>query len=161
MFLGSDIAASDEAEQQADDIPARPSIMFNRWQEDWSVLADPRVPREPLDSLKYIPLAADDPEWYLSFGANLRERFEANNASGFATGPNHNADYDISRFEVFANVRLGPNFQFFTELQSDYAGRLKFLSANESEIAELLGLTERTVQRDWRKARMLLGVALG
>jgi succinate dehydrogenase / fumarate reductase, flavoprotein subunit len=23
--------------------------MFNRWEEDWSVLADPRVPREPLD----------------------------------------------------------------------------------------------------------------
>ena len=36
--------------------PTRPSIMFNRWEEDWSVLADPRVPREPLDSLKYIPL---------------------------------------------------------------------------------------------------------
>jgi len=35
-----------------------------------------------------------------------------------------------------------------------------FGGLNESEIAELLGLTERTVQRDWRKARMLLGVAL-
>ncbi len=121
IFLGPDIAASDEAEQQADDMPARPSIMFNRWQEDWSVLADPRVPREPLDSLKYIPLSADDPEWYLSLGANLRERFEANNASGFGTGPNRNADYDISRFEVLANLRLGRQFQFFTELQSDYA----------------------------------------
>jgi hypothetical protein len=40
--------------------PTRPSIMFNRWQEDWSVLADPRVPREPLDGLKYIPLSAYD-----------------------------------------------------------------------------------------------------
>jgi len=95
--------------------------MFNRWQEDWSILADPRVPREPLDSLKYIPLYAGDPEAYLSFGANLRERFEANNAAGFGTAPNRNADYDISRFEVFANLRLGPQFQFFTELQSDYA----------------------------------------
>ena len=95
--------------------------MFNRWQEDWSVLADPRVPREPLDSLKYIPLSAGDPEAYLSFGANLRERFEANDAPGFGTGTNRNEDYDISRFEVFANLRLGPQFQFFTELQSDYA----------------------------------------
>jgi hypothetical protein len=42
--------------------PTRPSIMFNRWEEDWSVLADPRVPREPLDSLKYIPLSAYDPK---------------------------------------------------------------------------------------------------
>jgi hypothetical protein len=95
--------------------------MFNRWQEDWSVLADPRTPREPLDGLKYIPLSADDPESYLSFGANLRERFEANDAAAFGTGTNHTADYDISRFEVFANLRLGPQFQFFTELQSDYA----------------------------------------
>jgi hypothetical protein len=95
--------------------------MFNRWQEDWSVLADTRVPREPLDSLKYISLSADDPESYLSFGANLRERFEANNASAFGTGPNHSVDYDISRFEAFANLRLGPQFQLFTELQSDYA----------------------------------------
>jgi hypothetical protein len=115
------VAASDEVEPAADDTPTRPSIQFNRWQEDWSVLADPRVPREPLDSLKYIPLSADDPEAYLSLGANLRERFEANNAVGFGTGANRNADYDISRFEVFANLRLGPQFQFFTELQSDYA----------------------------------------
>src|SRR5438128_10522974 len=49
--------------------PTRPSIMFNRWEEDWSVLADPRVPREPLDSLKYIPLSIYDPKTYLSFGA--------------------------------------------------------------------------------------------
>jgi Alginate export len=114
-------AATDEAEPATDEAPTRPSIQFNRWQEDWSVLADSRVPREPLDSLKYIPLSADDPEAYLSFGANLRERFEANDAAGFGTGPNRNADYDISRLEVFANLRLGPQFQFFTELQSDYA----------------------------------------
>src|SRR5689334_11090049 len=55
--------------------PTRPPIMFNRWEEDWSVLADPRVPREPLDSFKYIPLSAYDPKTYLSFGGNLRERF--------------------------------------------------------------------------------------
>jgi hypothetical protein len=121
VLLWSGSTAADEAEQPAAEIPARPSMLFNRWQEDWSVLADPRVPREPLDDLKYIPLSAEDPESYLSFGANLRERFEANNAAAFGTGPNHNADYDISRFEAFANLRLGPQFQFFTELQSDYA----------------------------------------
>jgi RNA polymerase sigma factor (TIGR02999 family) len=35
-----------------------------------------------------------------------------------------------------------------------------FGGLNETEIAELLGVTERTVRRDWRKARMLLGIAL-
>lgn len=31
----------------------------------------------------------------------------------------------------------------------------------ESEIAEALGVTERTVQRDWQKARLFLSMALG
>ena len=35
-----------------------------------------------------------------------------------------------------------------------------FGGLNESEIAEVLELTERTVQRDWQKARLLLRVAL-
>src|SRR4029077_2288331 len=66
---------------QADDqssqtpTPQRPAIIFNRWQEDWSVLADPRVPREPFDEFKYIPLSDTDRYTYLSFGADTRERF--------------------------------------------------------------------------------------
>ena len=35
-----------------------------------------------------------------------------------------------------------------------------FGGLNENEIADMLGLTERTVQRDWHKARLLLGAAL-
>jgi hypothetical protein len=64
-----------------DTIPQRPDIVFNRWQEDWSVLADPRVPRLPFADLKYIRLSEVDPYAYLSFGADTRTRFEANNAA--------------------------------------------------------------------------------
>jgi RNA polymerase sigma factor (TIGR02999 family) len=35
-----------------------------------------------------------------------------------------------------------------------------FGGLSEAEIAECLGVTERTVQRDWQKARMLLHTAL-
>jgi DNA-directed RNA polymerase specialized sigma24 family protein len=35
-----------------------------------------------------------------------------------------------------------------------------FGGLSESEIAEVLDLTERTVRRDWRKARLLLRAAL-
>lgn len=35
-----------------------------------------------------------------------------------------------------------------------------FGGLNENEIAEVLGLTERTVRRDWQKARLLLSAAL-
>jgi RNA polymerase sigma factor (TIGR02999 family) len=36
-----------------------------------------------------------------------------------------------------------------------------FGGMSEPEIASALGLTERTVRRDWRKARLLLAQALG
>jgi hypothetical protein len=99
---------------------SRPDIRFNRWQEDWSVLADPAVPRAPMDALKYIPLSADDPRTYLSFGANVRERFESNNAPLFGTGTSRNQNYLLSRSELHADLRLGP-FQLFAQLESAFA----------------------------------------
>src|SRR5262245_62789274 len=97
--------------------PTRPSMMFNRWQEDWSVLADPRVPREPLDGLKYIPISAYDPKTYLSFGGDLRERFEANNAANFGVGANHSQQYVLSRSEAHADLRIADQLQVFMQLQ--------------------------------------------
>ena len=35
-----------------------------------------------------------------------------------------------------------------------------FAGLSEAEIADCLGLTERTVQRDWQKARLFLSMAL-
>jgi Alginate export len=101
--------------------PKRPEIQFNRWQEDWSVLANPDIQREPFDNLKYIPLSSDDPRTYLSLGANLRERFESNDATSFGVGTNRADSYDISRLEAHADLRIAGQFQFFTQLQSDYA----------------------------------------
>ena len=100
--------------------PKRPSILFNRWQEDWSVLADPRVPRESFDSLKYIPLSPTDPKTYLSFGADFRERFEGLDAANFGIGQ-PNQDYLISRTEFHADLRVADQLQVFVQLQSNYA----------------------------------------
>jgi len=97
--------------------PARPKILFNRWQEDWSVLANPEVPRERLDNLKYIPLTSDA---YLSLGANLRERFEANDAVSFGVHGSKPLEYVISRLESHADLRWN-SLQAFVQLQSDFA----------------------------------------
>jgi RNA polymerase sigma factor (sigma-70 family) len=35
-----------------------------------------------------------------------------------------------------------------------------FVGLSEEEIAEALGITDRTVRRDWQRARLLLSVAL-
>lgn len=110
------------AQSDASDVtPQRPSIMFNRWQEDRSALADPSVPHEPFDDLKYISLSATDPDTYVSFGADLRERFEANDAVDFGVGGINPQAYVISRTEAHADLRIADQFQAFVQLQSDFA----------------------------------------
>jgi hypothetical protein len=85
------------------------------------VLADPRVPREPFDEFKYIPLSDTDRYTYLSFGADTRERFESNDAANFGTGPNRSQNYVISRNEFDADLRIANQIQAFVQFQVDYA----------------------------------------
>lgn len=94
----------------------RPVVMFNRWQEDWSVLANPCVPRKPLDGLKYMPLGGI-PESWLSLGVNLRERMETNNAPLFGIGSAQSDTYLIQRVQVHADAHLGEHWQFFVQLE--------------------------------------------
>lgn len=115
------VLATLQASADPNEAPQRPAIMFNRWQEDWSVLADPRVPPEPLDGLKYIPLSGSDPHTYLSFGADLRERFEANNSINFGVGKSKPQEYVISRLEAHADLHVDDQLQAFVQLQSDFA----------------------------------------
>lgn len=113
------IAAPVRAEEQAPqpDAPAtRPRPSTNRWQEDWSALADPALRQTPLDRLKYLPLAADDTQRYLSLGANLRERFESNDAPGLGTGDAADA-YLLQRLQLHADLRLGSDWQAFAQLE--------------------------------------------
>lgn len=133
----------------ADEDPAkaqRPPILMNRWQEDWSVLADPALRTGPLDSLKYIPLSAGDPKTYLSFGAALRERFETNDAPGLHTIPGRADSYVISRLEAHADLRAGP-VQVFLQLQSDFAPGKTMKAPVDSDRLDLeqgfISLTER------------------
>lgn len=106
----------------------RPKILFNRWQEDWSVLANPNVPREPFDELKYIPLSCYDPKTYLSLGADWRNRYEYNNAMDFGIGPlGKKQSYVITRMEAHADLRIAEEIQVFVQLQNDHAPGKKIL----------------------------------
>jgi len=108
-----------------DSAPQRPFPLFSRWKEDWSVLADPSVPRQIGDGIKYIPLADSHPETYLSLGLNLRERAEYNDAVAFGTSGNRLDGYLIQRLQVHADLHLGPHWQVFTQLEDarDYGKR--------------------------------------
>lgn len=98
----------------------RPAVNFNRWHEDWSVLANPCLPRQPFDSLKYIPLG-DDPAYYLSLGLNLRERIETNSATLFGVGSVPSDTYLIQRTELHADLHLGSQVQIFTQIFDAHA----------------------------------------
>ena len=117
--------------------PARPATLSNRWEEDWSVLADPRVPREPFDNLKYIPFSPGDPQTFLSLGADIRERFEANDVANFGVGPNRNNDYLISRTEWHADLHIADQVQIFTQFESDYAPWKTMLTPADQDVLDL------------------------
>ncbi|VBJ24658.1 Uncharacterised protein [Burkholderia pseudomallei] len=94
----------------------RPAILFNRWQEDWSALADPCVPRRPLDALKYVPLFGRV-DSYLSLGAGLRERLEVNDAPLFGLGRARGDTYVLQRVQVHADLRIAGHVQAFVQLE--------------------------------------------
>ncbi|MGJ7511450.1 alginate export family protein [Variovorax sp. GT1P44] len=95
----------------------RPKLQSNRWQEDWSVLADPALRTEPLDGLKYISLSTDDPQRYVSFGLSLRERLESNNAPSFGVGSVRPDSYLLQRLEVYIDVNFDRDWRVFTQLE--------------------------------------------
>ncbi len=103
--------------QDTSGAPARPVPLFNRWQENWSPLADPALRTEPGDSLKYIALSADNPASYLSLGLNLRERVELNDAAGFGVGGARSDSYLIQRLQVHADLHFNEHWQLFTQLE--------------------------------------------
>ncbi|MBN3759673.1 alginate export family protein [Burkholderia sp. Ac-20365] len=115
--FAADAAASTSATDSSACTATRPSsLSFNRWQEDWSVLGLPCVPRKPLDALKYMPLPGD-PTTYLSLGATLRERFELNNTPLFGLGSTKPDSYVIQRAQVHADARIGEHVQAFFQLE--------------------------------------------
>jgi hypothetical protein len=102
---------------QADETPhkaTRPHPQSYRWQEDWSVLADPALRTEPFDTLKYIPLSPTDPQSYVSFGVNLRERFASNDAQNFGIGGVQSDNYVLQRVQWHVDMHFFENWELFT-----------------------------------------------
>ena len=143
-LCGSTVLAQEVAQDDA--VPERPFVPNRRWQEDWCVLADPRVKREPLDRLKYIPLSRRHRRTYLSLGFNLRERFEVDHSSLFGTVSGLKGEWLLSRMEVHADLRLGKHVQVFAQLQSAFIPGKKVLAPPDRDRPDLeqyfIGLTK-------------------
>nr|WP_244432084.1 alginate export family protein [Rhodopseudomonas sp. B29] len=115
----------------------RPAIQSNRWAEDWSVLADPRLRTEPFDSLKYIPLWASDPKSYVSLGATFRQRYESNDAAAFGTAGTRSDSYFIQRLQVHADVHFDENWRAFVQLEDDRAFDKNVITPVDQDRADL------------------------
>jgi hypothetical protein len=105
----------------ADEPTKRPDIKTNRWQEDWSALADPALRTEWYDPIKYIPILPGDPLSYFSFGMTLRERFEGLNAQSFGVGGIKPDNYLIQRLQFHADFHLDEHWQLFLQVEDDRA----------------------------------------
>jgi alginate export protein len=115
------IRADDGATSMTPGPPERPAIQLNRWQEDWSVLADPELRTEPLDNLKYIPLWSGDPNSYASLGLDLRDRVESTQIAPFGIGNPQTNTYVIQRLEIHADIHPDIHWQIFVQFQDDRA----------------------------------------
>jgi hypothetical protein len=109
-MIGTTAYAQEDVAAIGSGPPERPTISFNRWQEDWSVLADPQLRTEPFDNLKYIPLWSDDPQSYAWLGADLRERFESVDAPSFGVGGSHAENYLLQRALFHVDIRPDDNW---------------------------------------------------
>src|SRR5258705_13957168 len=96
--------------------PNPPPYTLLRFNEDYAYLANPRNRTDPFDPIKYIPLDPDDPKTYLSFGGELRERFEHFTNPRFGVPPNpDDDDYLLQRIAIHGDVHVTEHFRVFVQ----------------------------------------------
>jgi hypothetical protein len=92
-----------------------PGYKMLRFDEDYSCLTNQANRTDALDSIKYIPLRQDDPLWYLSFGGELRERYEGHYDPNFGIAGTRSDSYLLQRITLSTDVHLGERLRFFAE----------------------------------------------
>jgi hypothetical protein len=86
-----------------------------RFDEDYSCLSNPTNRTDWIDPIKYIPLQAHAPDWYLTLGGELRERFEGNYDPDFGIGGKEADSYWLQRVTLLADTHMGERFRVFAE----------------------------------------------
>src|SRR6185369_17396223 len=98
------------------EIPIQPpAYKMLRFDEDYSCLTNPASRTDWFDPVKYLPLRADGPLWYLSFGGELRERFEGIYDPNFGMRGLGSDSYLLQRVTLLTDVHLGERVRFFAE----------------------------------------------
>jgi hypothetical protein len=119
------VAENNEADYKpADSLPSKaefrpPPLQQLRYLEDYGYLRDKTLRRERLDRLKYIPLRKDKPDWYLSIGGEIRQRFEAFRNDFWGGAPPDENGYSLQRYMLHADWHFGRNFRAFVQIRSN------------------------------------------
>lgn len=114
----------------------RPVLQSLRYDEDWSLLANPDCKQGAVDDLKFISLGHED--WYLSIGGEIRYRYENYENYGFGTDPETASGYILQRYLLHSDWHFGSHFRLFTQFQSGLEeGRNGGPRLTDKDIADL------------------------
>ncbi|MBY0263382.1 MAG: alginate export family protein, partial [Phycisphaerales bacterium] len=92
----------------------RPAFKPFRYDEDFSILADPTRRTQPLDDLKFIALS-DDRTFWLSLGGEARTRYEYFREPGFGLRGLSRDDFLLQRLLLHADLHLGEHVRVFAQ----------------------------------------------
>ena len=95
---------------------SRPSYKSLRYEEDYRFLRDADQRSALWDAFKYVPIA-EGRAGFLSFGGELRDRFEAYENEFFSTHPNADNAYLLQRYLLHGDYHAGEGFRIFGQLQ--------------------------------------------
>jgi hypothetical protein len=87
-----------------------------RYDEDYGYLADRSKRLERIDALKYVPLGSGPA--YVSFGGEIRERYEYFHNPLWGAGTQDPGGYVMSRFMLHGDVHLDDTVRVFTQFKS-------------------------------------------
>ncbi|HSV16111.1 MAG TPA: alginate export family protein, partial [Tepidisphaeraceae bacterium] len=104
------------AAAHAQDYAASGPYSIVRWDEDYSYLKDPAKRTDFFDPVKYIPIG-DSPDAYISFGGQIRDRFDYFNNNEFAGGP-RDTGFNLIRLLAHADVHFNSHIRGFLQLIS-------------------------------------------
>src|SRR5262249_22203400 len=110
--------AAPQPDQKSECETPPPAYKLLRYEEDYSYLKNPLCRTDFWDPIKYIPLW-DRENWYVSFGGELRERYEfyhnLNAGAAPANAQGNNQDM-LQRYLLHADLHVGPYFRFFGQV---------------------------------------------
>ncbi len=106
-----------KAQEQASS-PEPPPFARLRQDEDYSYLANPRLRTGLFDAIKYISLGGGT--GFLSFGGELRHRYEYTRNPGFGADPQDHGAF-LQRYILHADLRISPGLRLFGQFLSAFA----------------------------------------